>query len=168
MTQNEEKDRIASQSSHSTKTVEGRHVINIDTYAPFFLAAVNNALSRGASQLYIKKFGIGIVSWRVLSMLAIEPGVTAVRICDVIHLDKSATSRALKSLHEDGFLKFIASSSDPRSRRWWLNDRGYELHDKILELALQREKILLEDVDEKDHQAFMRVMKIMQGNLEKL
>ena len=155
-------------SNVSTTTVEGRRVIDIDSYAPFFLAAVNNALSRGASQLYRREFGVGIVSWRVLSMLAIEPGVTAVRICDVIHLDKSATSRALKDLHKNGYLKFIASSTDPRIRRWWLNEDGYRLHDNILEIALKREKVLLDGVSAEDRQVFLKVMKTMRDNLEKL
>ena len=68
----------------------GRRVIDIDSYVPYFLIAVNNALSRGASARYLREFGVGVTEWRVLSWLATEPGIPASRICEVIALDKAA------------------------------------------------------------------------------
>ena len=72
---------------------QGRRVIDIDTYVPYFLIAVNNALSRGASARYLREFGVGVTEWRVLSWLATEPGIPASRICEVIALDKAAAKR---------------------------------------------------------------------------
>ncbi|NOX73695.1 MAG: hypothetical protein GXP03_08785, partial [Alphaproteobacteria bacterium] len=65
--------------SDPTKEYQGRRIIDISTYTPYFLSAVNNALSRGASKRYLKMFGIGIVEWRTISMLAIEPDIPASR-----------------------------------------------------------------------------------------
>ena len=154
--------------STSIKEVEGRSVIDVHNYVPYFFAAINNALSRGASQKYIDEFGIGIVEWRIVSMLAIEPRITATRICEVVLLDKSATSRGLRSLQEKGFLNFLEAELDARRRIWWLNQEGYALHDRVLEVALDRECKLLQNVDPADLEIALRVMRQMRENIHDL
>lgn len=154
--------------SSPTARHDGRDIVNVDTYVPFFLAAVNNALSRGASALYRERFGIGITDWRIISMLAIEPGITAVRICEVVKLDKAATSRSLRTLEDLGLVQFIAGPVDARRRLWRLSDRGYALHDEILALALDREARLVDGVDPEDLEAFLRVMRRMLDNVNRL
>lgn len=151
-------------------TVEnnGRAVINIDGYVPFFLAAVNNPLSSGASLLYRRDFGVGIVEWRIISMLAIEDRIPASRIVDVVHLDKSATSRGLRDLEDKGIVESKASGTDMRRRVWWLSKGGYALHDRILAMALQREAQLLAGVDAADLEIALRVLRRMNENVRDL
>lgn len=156
--------RISSPVRH---TPDGRAVIDTATYIPYFLVSVNNPLSRGASQFYLDNFGIGIVEWRVISMLATEPGIPASRICSVISLDKGATSRALTNLHRLELATFKAAPADPRKKTWWLNEEGYHLHDRLIEIALERERKLIEGADPGDLEAFLRVMRIMRRNVEK-
>lgn len=146
----------------------GRTVIDMTTYIPYFLTSVNNALSRGASQLYLETFGIGIVEWRAISTLALEARIPASRICELVALDKAATSRALTRLQELGYLQFEASEVDPRKKIWWLNDKGNRLHDRILAIALERERQLIEGVDPEDLEAFLRVMRIMRRNVDRI
>lgn len=154
--------------SKSTEVKDGKTVLDIENYAPFFFYTVNTALTSGGSQLYRKKFGVGTTSWRVVAMLAIEPKITAARICEVIKIDKAACSRALKSLEKRGYLSFIASRTDERKRRWWLNDAGYKLHNDLLALALPREDTLIEGIDPEDFETFLRVSRQMLKNTKKL
>jgi DNA-binding MarR family transcriptional regulator len=154
--------------SRSTMTVEGHQVVDLVSYIPYLLSSVNNALSRGASQLYLDRFDIGIVEWRVMSMLAIEPRIQAARICEVIHIDKGATSRALARLSKAGLLGHEVPGSDVRKKTWWLNPKGLTLHDEILTVALGRERSLIVGVDPADLEAFLRVMRLMRGNVEAL
>ena len=146
----------------------GRAVINIDGYVPYFLASINNPLSGGASQLYRRRFGVGIVEWRIISMLAIEDRIPASRIVDVVQLDKSATSRGLRDLESKGIVRFEASETDPRRRIWWLSEAGYDLHDRILRAALEREAQLLRGVDPADLEIALRVMRRMNDNVREL
>jgi len=152
--------------SQSTEDRDGQTIINIKSYIPFYLLVLNNALSRGSSQFYFDTFGIGIVEWRVISMLAIEPHIPASRICHVLSLDKASTSRALKSLQGLGYLDFETSKTDPRRRIWWLNEKGYDLHDKIIVVALKRENNLIKGVDPDDLEVLLRVLKIIKNNIE--
>ncbi|MHA6264561.1 MarR family winged helix-turn-helix transcriptional regulator [Arenibacterium sp. CAU 1754] len=155
--------------SHPTcKNAQGRQVIDTNTYIPYFLAAVNNALSRGASARYLGDFGVGVTEWRVLSMLAAEPGIPAARICDVIALDKSAVSRAIVKLDEMGILDVDVSATDPRRKSLSLNAEGNALHDRILATALEREAKLIQGVDPDDLEAFLRVMRQLRKNVRTL
>jgi len=151
--------------SVSTKQVDGRQVVDIETYIPFFLSTINNALSRGASQVYRDKYGIGIVEWRVMSMLAIEANIPAVRICKVISTDKGQVSRALVSLSEAKMVSSEVVSVDVRKKNWKLTDKGYALHDEILAVALARERALIEGCTPDDLEAFLRVMRRMGQNV---
>jgi len=151
-----------------TKEFQGRQIVDITTYTPYFLSAVNNALSRGASKRYLKMFGIGIVEWRVVSMLAIEPNISASRICDVVSLDKSGTSRALKHLLELKHVTFEASVTDPRRKIWQLSPEGYVLHDKALTEALDRERTLISAVEPADLEIFLKVIRKMRRNVTQL
>ena len=37
--------------------------------------------------LYQKRFGVNVTEWRILSQLALEPGTSAARICQVIEYE---------------------------------------------------------------------------------
>lgn len=143
-------------------------MIDIDTYAPYFLTAVNTSLSRGASAIYLQEFGIGVTEWRVLSWIATEPDIPAARICEVIMLDKSAVSRSVARLDGLGLLDVASSESDPRRKTLRLNAAGQDLHDRILETALAREAWLIAGVDPEDLEAWLRVMRIFRKNVETL
>lgn len=151
--------------SHSVREVDGSKVIDLNTYIPSFLSTINNALSRGASQKYREQFGIGIVEWRVMSMLAIEPNIPAVRIGEVICTDKGQVSRALLSLSEANLAVSEIVSADVRKKNWWLSTAGYAMHARILEIAIEREKQLIAGCDPEDIETFLRVARIMNRNL---
>ncbi len=155
-------------SSPTRRREDGREVVDITTYIPYFLSSVNNTLSLGASSQYLSTFGIGIADWRVISMLAIEPGIPASRIVDVISIDKGAASRSLNKLSELGLVTFEAMESDPRRRSWELNAAGYDLHDRILSAALEREEKLIKGADPDDLEVFLRVIRIMRKNVDHL
>jgi DNA-binding MarR family transcriptional regulator len=154
--------------SISTKEVDGRAVVDIDSYIPFFLSTINNSLSRGASQLYRERYSFGIVEWRVISMLAIEANIPAVRICDVISTDKGQVSRALVSLTDADLVTSEVVSADIRKKNWCLTPKGYALHDEILATALGRERKLIEGCAPEDLEALLRVMRQMRKNVADL
>lgn len=150
-----------------TRERDGVAILDIDHYAPFLFSAVSNAWGRRTSMIYRRDFGLGIVDWRVISMLNIEPGIMASRICDVIHLDKAAVSRSLKQLSEKGLLRFEQPSKDPRKRLWWLSEQGLATHDALLRVALACEAELVEGVPSEDLETFLRVMRRMLENMNR-
>src|ERR1700743_3658966 len=92
-------------------------LLDVDSYVPFFLTVISNKLSRGASRLYLQRFGVGVVEWRVMAMLAIYPGSTAKRVCEVMGLDKAPASRTLRTLHGRGYVQ----NAGVNGRAWSLS-----------------------------------------------
>ncbi|MEC7762081.1 MAG: MarR family winged helix-turn-helix transcriptional regulator [Pseudomonadota bacterium] len=154
--------------SDPVKLNEGHRVVSLDTFIPGLLSRIDNALSRGASQVFRRDFGIGMVEWRVMAMLAIEPRIHAVRVCEVTSCDKGQVSRALASLHDQGIVTGEVVGADPRKKKWWLTDKGYAIHDQLFAVALAREERLIEGCDTDDLEAFLRVARIMEKNVAKL
>ncbi|QDC08146.1 winged helix-turn-helix transcriptional regulator [Oceanicola sp. D3] len=149
-----------------TRQRDGTEILDIDHYAPFLLNAVSSAWGRKTSAIYRRDFGLGLTDWRVLSMLNIEPGITASRICDVIRMDKAAVSRSLKTLLEMEHLRYEQPSGDPRKRVWWLSDLGLKVHAQILDVALGCENELVGGIDPNDLDVFLRVMRQMLTNID--
>lgn len=158
------KDRL----SKPTRDRAGFTILDIDHYAPFLLNAVANAWQRHTSAIYRNRFGLGIVDWRVIAMLNIEPEITANRVCEVIRLDKAAVSRSLKLLEDRGLVAYEASATDARKRRWWLTDTGQTAHADFLDVALKCEAQMLAGVPAEDLENFLKTMKHMLGNLDRM
>ena len=148
----------------SVALVEGHRVLDLDRYVPAYLAIVNNRLSRGASRLYLARFGVGVAEWRVMALLAIEPEIPATRVCEFLGMDKALVSRALTRLDAQGYLAF-ATTGSARRKAWRLNDRGHDLQERILDLALRREARLLTGVTAAQKETFLAVARQMMANL---
>lgn len=154
------------QALQPTKMRNGVRILDIDYYAPFLLTAVTNAWQRRTSSDYRARFGLGIVEWRVLAMLNIEPDITAHRICEVIRMDKAAASRALSDLSDKGLLIFEAEPNDTRKRRWSLSETGQQMHANIINAAIAHEEKLREGVSDAELRMFLKVMHQMLNNLD--
>ncbi|AVX92135.1 MarR family transcriptional regulator (plasmid) [Pseudomonas koreensis] len=120
--------------------------LDLNRYVPGLLTFLANKLATGASHCYRKRFGIGVVEWRMLSMLAVENHITANRISQVIGLDKSAISRSLQALETAGYVSSEVDKLDARRYAVSLTSTGKQLHDKVLKVALERERRLLSDL----------------------
>lgn len=143
----------------------GLIVLDFENYVPYLLTVLANKLSRGASRQYLAEFGIGIVEWHALALLAAEPNCLANRICQVTSLDKAAISRALATLLNHSLVRSrIVSRKDPRRRLWRLTTQGEEVHLAILNRALARERVLIAGISTFDLDVALRVMRRMNQN----
>jgi DNA-binding MarR family transcriptional regulator len=124
--------------------------INHGRYVPALINFLGNKLSAGASSSYRREFGVGITEWRILSMLASEDACTAQQICQFFDLDKGLVSRTLKSLVDNGSVTVSSEPGGDNRRIVLLTRSGRALHDRIIELALDREKVLLDCLDAKE------------------
>ena len=50
----------------------GQSVVDLERYVPAYFTWIANKLSGGASQAYLAAFDVGIETWRLLVLLAIE------------------------------------------------------------------------------------------------
>ncbi|QQA41691.1 MarR family winged helix-turn-helix transcriptional regulator [Pelagovum pacificum] len=151
-----------------TQERDGRHVLDLDRYLPYMLVSITNAISRGSSRVYLDRFGIGVVDWRVLASLSVYPNVSAKRVSELVMIDKGAVSRSLATLHRLGHITYEEDPSDPRRKSWRPTAKGDTLHDMILPIALDRENTLLRGIDEEDLEQLLSTMQRMMANLDRL
>jgi DNA-binding MarR family transcriptional regulator len=138
--------------------------IDRDHYFPFFISSIANKISRGGSRVYLRLFGIGIIEWRILSVLAHNPQSTANVICSAIDLDKAAASRSIQVLERLGYVATATDPGDGRKRTISLTPAGQALHDRAIKVALLREQHLLAGFDERERDVFLSLLKRMHAN----
>ncbi|WP_137165396.1 MarR family winged helix-turn-helix transcriptional regulator [Salinimonas lutimaris] len=142
-----------------------KNKLDLQRYIPALVNFLSNKLSTGASKCYRKNFDIGIIEWRVLAMLKVESDISANRIGQVIGLDKAAISRAVKQLAEAGYVNLQPSPIDARSSLLQLTEKGHQLHNRILPVALERERLLLSGISEDDLEVTLRVLSRLNENV---
>jgi len=140
--------------------VSGR-ILDLNRYIPALLTFVSNKLSHGAGAKYRRLFGVGMAEWRVLSMLAAEPNIPATRICQVIGLDKALVSRVVGTLRARALVSVRTDSKNGTRTIIRLTAEGERLHDRILSVVREREKILLSAFSEPEIETLINLLRRM-------
>jgi DNA-binding MarR family transcriptional regulator len=139
--------------------------IDLDQYVPAYLTWIANKLSRGASQHYLRLFGVGIEAWRCMVLLATEGAASAQLISRVTGMDKSSVSRCLKSMQDAKLIKTALDPHDGRARLASLTAKGQAMHDEIRAIALERERSLLSVLSKPEQAELLRLLRLVHENL---
>jgi DNA-binding MarR family transcriptional regulator len=139
--------------------------IDLERYVPGYLTWIANKLSRGASQHYLKLFDVGIETWRCLVLLAIDGKVSAQQVSRVVGMDKASVSRCFKSMQARGLIRTELDATDGRVRRAVLTAQGRALHDRIRDVALERERVFLSVLDAGEVDTLIALLRRLHENL---
>lgn len=137
---------------------DGYEVLDLDRYIPFLVSAIGNKWSRSSSKIYRDEFGVGVTEWRVMAMLAIEPRITAYRICQVIGLDKAAASRALQTMERDGYVRSKQDDTRVSRKLVELTEDGWQMHARIIRMAHDREAVLVSGLASEEVEQLARLL----------
>ncbi|WP_127113466.1 MarR family winged helix-turn-helix transcriptional regulator [Shimia sediminis] len=121
-----------------------RRTLSFSRTPTVLLTFAANRFTRSAARHYQETFGIGAMDWRMLVMLAREPGSSVSHASKTMGIDKAAVSRSLQRLQSNDLASPAATGPDERRKDWTLTQTGAELHDRILEDALARQRQLLD------------------------
>jgi DNA-binding MarR family transcriptional regulator len=139
--------------------------LDLDRYVPAFITFIANKLSNSATALYQKQFGVNVTEWRIMSLLAIEPGIPASRICHVIGFDKGPVSRTLAGLEKRGLVSIHTDPNDGRTHSIALTARGRAIHDKVIVAAFERERRLLSCLSKDEREVLIDLLRRLHENL---
>ena len=134
-------------------------------HAAFLIVALANRISSGASRAYTRRFGIGVMEWRVLAMVAREPGTTANQVGHISGVDKSSVSRAAQSLIRRGDMTATGDAADNRRSFLRLTPQGLALHDRMILASLEREESLLDGLSETERRSLFGLLRRLTANL---
>ncbi|MBX3121557.1 MAG: winged helix-turn-helix transcriptional regulator [Nitrospira sp.] len=150
------------------KQVSGTIVLDSERHIPYFFTYISNKLSYGAGKIYRELFGIGITEWRVMSVLAAQPNVGAHQICALLGIDKAVVSRSLRRLEELKLVKFTHTKPNGKVRPLALSRLGMSRHGKMIEIALEREQLLLSVLTAEEKIALVHMMKKLRTAVDKV
>lgn len=120
--------------------------IDRDTYTPALLGLLNNVLVWGGSRVFHHLHGVGTNEWRVISALGNHPGATAQELCETLGINKSIASKSVNLLLSRSLIDQL---DGPRgSRHLFLTETGIAVHDDFMPVAMRRQAILHESLDD--------------------
>jgi DNA-binding MarR family transcriptional regulator len=140
-------------------------MLDLERYVPAFVTFIANKLSRSATTFYQKRFGVNVTEWRIMSLLAIEPGIPASRICHVIGFDKGPVSRTLTMMQNRDLIAIRTDPRDGRSHSISLTTKGRATHDKVIVAALDRERRLLSCLNKSEQEVLIDLLRRIHENL---
>lgn len=94
-----------------------------------------------------------------MSVLAGTPDVSANQISISLGVNKAAVSRSLQILEKMKLISLSQVEHDNRSKTIKLSPAGLALHDKIIAIALERERLLLSPLTVEEREAFILTMR---------
>jgi DNA-binding MarR family transcriptional regulator len=136
-----------------------------ERHAAFRIVSLANRISASASQAYLRCFGVGVMEWRVLAMIAVEPGISANGIAARSGLDKSSVSRGVHALVRKGDVEVGEDAADSRRSFLNLTASGQALHDRILKASLERERLLLDGLSDVDRGTLFGLLERLSRNM---
>ncbi|RBY76033.1 MarR family transcriptional regulator [Geodermatophilus sp. TF02-6] len=123
-------------------------VIDSEDFTPRLLSLLSNSLVWRESRALRKRFGLGTNDWRVISAIAIRPGVTASEISEFIAVNKAIVSKSVGVLTGRGLIVQVEDTG--RSRQLFLTAAGAEMHDAMLPISMRGQEIILADLSAED------------------
>jgi DNA-binding MarR family transcriptional regulator len=156
----------AARSPAAGKDPQTEQALDLDRYVPALITFIANKLSRSATLLYQKRFAVNVTEWRILALLAIEPAISAARICNVIGFDKGPVSRTLAAMEGRGLVAIKADRDDGRTYSISLTTKGAATHDQVIAVALERERRLLSCLSKPERETLIALLRRVHGNLD--
>ena len=149
----------------STSEPAGGRRLELDRHAAFQVVALANRISASASRAYMRHFGVGVMEWRALALMAVNPAVSANQIANISGVDKSAVSRAIQALVRRGHVVSREDRSDNRRALLDLTPEGLALHDRVVAASLAREKLLLTGLSDQEQATLFKLLKRLDANM---
>ena len=142
--------------------------MDMDAFIPAALTNLAQKITAGASATYRPRFGVGITEWRIIALLAAEPWIAPVQICESTGLDKAAVSRGLRDLAAEGLVEARGVDGARRRVPVALTAKGLAIHDRMIGLALERQERLLEGFSAEERAQLQDFIARMRRRLERI
>jgi DNA-binding MarR family transcriptional regulator len=149
----------------STQSKAPYQALDLMEFVPYLLGSVTNRITANAARNIQREFGVGVAEWRILAMLAIEPGATVARTSELSGIDQSAISRSLHALTKQGLVESEDNPDDRRQKFSRMTSAGQQLYNRILPRALLEERKLLSVLTTEQQRQLIDILRILHARL---
>ena len=137
--------------------------LHLDKFLPYRLSVLSNTVSSAIAAAYFVNFGLSIPEWRVMAVLAANPGLSAAEVTARTAMDKVAVSRAVAALISAGRLQRTTVPADRRRTHLALTSAGERVYARVVPMALEYERSLLTPLSKRDRATLDRLMRVLLG-----
>jgi DNA-binding MarR family transcriptional regulator len=137
--------------------------LELDRFLPYRLSVLSNTVSTAIAGAYQQRFGLTIPEWRVMAVLAMNPGLSAAEVAQRTAMDKVAVSRAVTSLLKQRRIARRMARADRRRSLLQLSSAGRRVYAQVVPFALAYERALVEPLTAKERATVDRAIRILLG-----
>jgi DNA-binding MarR family transcriptional regulator len=118
-------------------------LLQLERFLPYRLSVLANTVSATIASAYAGEHDLTIPEWRVVAVLAHEPGLSAAEVAERTAMDKVAVSRAVSRLLQRGRIARRQAQDDRRRSSLQLTPAGLGVYRQVSPVALAYEGRLL-------------------------
>jgi DNA-binding MarR family transcriptional regulator len=137
--------------------------LELDRFLPYRLSVLSNIVSTAIAGAYRDRFGLTIPEWRVMAVLAMNPGLSAAEVAQRTAMDKVAVSRAVASLLTQRRIARQVAHADRRRSLLKLAPAGRRVYSQVIPFALAYERELIAPLSRRDLEMLDRAIRILLG-----
>jgi len=137
--------------------------LHLENFLPYRLSVLSNTVSSAIAAAYFAHFGLSIPEWRVMAVLAANPGLSAAEVTARTAMDKVAVSRAVATLLAAGRLRRTMAKADRRRTHLELTSAGARVYAQVVPMALNYERHLIAPLSARDRATLDRILRVLLG-----
>jgi DNA-binding MarR family transcriptional regulator len=142
--------------------------LHLEKFLPYRLSVLSNTVSSAIAAAYFANFGLSIPEWRVMAILAANPGLSAAEVTARTAMDKVAVSRAVATLLAAGRLRRTTVPADRRRTHLALTPAGASVYSRVVPMALEYERRLVAPLSRRDRATLDRILRELLGRAVEL
>jgi DNA-binding MarR family transcriptional regulator len=142
--------------------------LHLEKFLPYRLSVLSNTVSSAIAAAYFAHFGLTIPEWRVMAVLAANPGLSAAEVTARTAMDKVAVSRAVATLIAAGRLRRTTVPADRRRTHLALTPAGAGVYSRVVPMALEYERRLVAALSKRDRATLDRILRELLGRAVEL
>ena len=131
-----------------------REKLHLEGFLPYRLSVLSNTVSSAIAAAYFANFGLSIPEWRIVAVLAANPGLSAAEVTARTAMDKVAVSRAVATLLAAGRLRRTTA--------------GARVYAQVVPMALDYERQLVAPLSKGERATLDRVLRVLLGRAVEL
>jgi DNA-binding MarR family transcriptional regulator len=140
------------------ETVAAHAPLKLEHFLPYRLSILSNTVSQSIATEYQDRFELSMTEWRVMTILARFPEISAREVVDRSAMDKVAVSRAVARLVNAGRVDRGIHDGDKRRSVLQLSEAGWAIHDEVAPLARAHERDLLAKLEDGEREQLERIL----------
>lgn len=141
-------------------------VIDSENFTPRLISLLSNSLVYRESRALRARFGLGTNDWRIISAIAMRPGMTASEISEFIAVNKAIVSKSVGVLSDRRLI--VQAEDTGRSRQLFLTPAGAEMHDAMLPISMRGQDIILADLPAEDVEQLNQLLRLLLSRVKEL